>query len=240
MARWTTRDPLEEKDYWNSAYVYCGNNPIRYTDPTGMSYDGYEDGNGNYQWFDNHTENTFTDNNTTWTKVTSDKKAWNKATTIRGAVVTGLVILGNNEAEVKKDVSLFPGDSPLFTKEVKLNNADKYTSGWKNEYNSDTGEKDAPQSPEISNTGFSLKFYPTKGGEQNAMGLVKSNWMAHGIEGAIEGIERMLFGNRATNDPIYDMHGGNAINFINKIDGKYNPPTRLTPGVPVYYQSGHK
>jgi RHS repeat-associated protein len=21
MARWTTRDPLEEKDYWNSAYV---------------------------------------------------------------------------------------------------------------------------------------------------------------------------------------------------------------------------
>jgi hypothetical protein len=35
MARWTTRDPLEEKDYWNSAYVYCGNNPVKYVDPDG-------------------------------------------------------------------------------------------------------------------------------------------------------------------------------------------------------------
>jgi RHS repeat-associated protein len=35
MARWTTRDPLEEQDYWNSAYVYCNNNPIRYIDIDG-------------------------------------------------------------------------------------------------------------------------------------------------------------------------------------------------------------
>jgi RHS repeat-associated protein len=38
MARWTTRDPLEEKDYWNSAYVYCGNNPIRWIDPDGRKW----------------------------------------------------------------------------------------------------------------------------------------------------------------------------------------------------------
>jgi RHS repeat-associated protein len=40
MGRWTTRDPLEEKDYWNGAYVYCGNNPVRYIDPDGKYFKG--------------------------------------------------------------------------------------------------------------------------------------------------------------------------------------------------------
>jgi RHS repeat-associated protein len=35
FGRWTTRDPLETTDYWNSAYVYCGNNPVRYVDNDG-------------------------------------------------------------------------------------------------------------------------------------------------------------------------------------------------------------
>jgi RHS repeat-associated protein len=39
MGRWTTRDPLEERDYWNGAYVYCGNNPVRYVDPDGRYFD---------------------------------------------------------------------------------------------------------------------------------------------------------------------------------------------------------
>ena len=36
-ARFTTIDPLAEKYYSISPYVYCMNNPVRYIDPTGMS-----------------------------------------------------------------------------------------------------------------------------------------------------------------------------------------------------------
>jgi RHS repeat-associated protein len=32
----TARDPLFEKYFWLSPYNYCGNNPVKYIDPTGM------------------------------------------------------------------------------------------------------------------------------------------------------------------------------------------------------------
>jgi hypothetical protein len=34
-SRWLSRDPLAEKYYWNSPYVYCNNNPVKYIDPDG-------------------------------------------------------------------------------------------------------------------------------------------------------------------------------------------------------------
>ncbi|MDR1793262.1 MAG: RHS repeat-associated core domain-containing protein [Bacteroidales bacterium] len=34
-----SRDPLFEKYFWMSPYAYCGNNPLKYIDPTGMDYD---------------------------------------------------------------------------------------------------------------------------------------------------------------------------------------------------------
>ena len=38
---WMTPDPLAEKYYDTSPYVYCADNPLRYIDPTGMFYGDY-------------------------------------------------------------------------------------------------------------------------------------------------------------------------------------------------------
>ena len=215
-------DPMASERSWVSPYSYCQNNPMNRIDPTGALdvVDGYKDGQGNYKWFDEHTEASFTEGNSTWTKVTSNKSSWNEATTIRNAVIAGLVKLGNNEANVKKDVNLFSSSSPLFTKEVQVSNAGKYTSGWEQEYNSETGKYDASQSTNINNTGYSLKYYPTKGGVKgaNAMGLVKYYLVDHTIESGMEYVERLLFGSSADNDPISDMHYGNAKGFLNSVN----------------------
>jgi RHS repeat-associated protein len=37
-SRWLSPDPLSENDYWNSPYVFCNNNPIKYLDPDGRDY----------------------------------------------------------------------------------------------------------------------------------------------------------------------------------------------------------
>ena len=48
-SRFTTMDPLSEKFYSWSPYVYCYNNPMRFIDPTGMAADDYYDKvNGKY------------------------------------------------------------------------------------------------------------------------------------------------------------------------------------------------
>lgn len=46
-------DPLAEKHYNESPYIYCGNNPINSVDPDGM--DWYKDKDGTYQY--NHDLN---------------------------------------------------------------------------------------------------------------------------------------------------------------------------------------
>jgi uncharacterized protein RhaS with RHS repeats len=38
IMRFTTVDPLAEKYYSISPYAYCGNNPLRFVDPTGMEF----------------------------------------------------------------------------------------------------------------------------------------------------------------------------------------------------------
>jgi RHS repeat-associated protein len=37
LGRWFTQDPLQEKFYSISSYVFCGNNPLRFIDPTGLA-----------------------------------------------------------------------------------------------------------------------------------------------------------------------------------------------------------
>jgi hypothetical protein len=54
ICRFTTMDPMCEKYYHLSPYIYCGNNPVRYVDPSGM--DWYQDKNGNLIWNSNLTK----------------------------------------------------------------------------------------------------------------------------------------------------------------------------------------
>ena len=48
IGRWFAQDPMLEKYYAWSPYAYCGNNPLRFIDPTGMSPEKYYDQEGSY------------------------------------------------------------------------------------------------------------------------------------------------------------------------------------------------
>ena len=77
---------------------------------------------------------------------------------------------------------------------------------------------DALTSGELGNTGFQLKFYPSKGGDPNAnsLGIVKTNRLSHIIEAGLEKIERLIYKEKADNDPLYDMHVNNAQQYLKK------------------------
>ncbi|WP_298955485.1 RHS repeat-associated core domain-containing protein [uncultured Nonlabens sp.] len=51
LGRWMNVDPLAEQTM--EPYLYAGNNPIRYTDPTGMSKEDYVLGENGYYWDEN-------------------------------------------------------------------------------------------------------------------------------------------------------------------------------------------
>ena len=213
LTGWLSVDPMADKYPSISPYAYCSWNPVKLVDPDGMSYDGYESTTGEYKWFDNHTEQCFADNNgVKWTKITDNKSDWIEATTIRDANIEGLVSLGYDRDQAGKDVRLYNADNSLFTKESILLNPDNYIKDWTASNNS--GGPMAAESPEIKKSGYSLKYYPSKNGIKEALGIVKNNGFSHKVEAALELVERMVFKNNADKDPLYDMHYRNACGLI--------------------------
>jgi RHS repeat-associated protein len=63
----TTQDPLAEKYYSVSPYVYCENNPINRIDPFGM--DWYEDEDGNAMWRRTRDKEYTDDNGKIWKNI---------------------------------------------------------------------------------------------------------------------------------------------------------------------------
>ncbi|MCC8173889.1 MAG: hypothetical protein LIO65_05790 [Odoribacter sp.] len=130
------------------------------------------------------------------------------------ANIAALYDVGGELETMKQDLVNYPSNNALYTKYNKLNNPERYIAGWTSEFNS--GGERTYCSGEIRNSGFELKFYPTKNGEVNALGLVKSNWAGHAIEAALEFLERKIVERTDKDDDfLYDMHLFNAVNFMN-------------------------
>ncbi|MFZ6663663.1 RHS repeat domain-containing protein [Peijinzhouia sedimentorum] len=56
IGRWHVVDPMADQAPDWTPYRYGFNNPINYTDPTGLFEDWFQDEDGNIQWFDNSSE----------------------------------------------------------------------------------------------------------------------------------------------------------------------------------------
>lgn len=74
--RWMTMDPLCEKFYDISPYVYCAGNPVNLVDPDGRDWYHYFDENGDEQmmWFFGCNDPTYEDENgTVWERSSRNK-----------------------------------------------------------------------------------------------------------------------------------------------------------------------
>lgn len=185
-------------------------------------YSGYKDKDGNYKWFDEKTDSSFTDeNNRYWAKVTDNQDKWNKAIIIRNANIYALLDLGFDTAKVLRDVQLLNENSILFTRFSKLENYKEYVFYWKTAFNSNNFKFNARKSGTISETDLSLKFYTQKAHMANAaaLGLVKKSFFAHCNEACREIVKKYRYKMNWITVETYlknYMHLNNAIELLNE------------------------
>ena len=76
--------------------------------------------------------------------------------------------------------------------------------------------------------------------KKKSLGIVKTGYMGHFIEGGLEKLERFIYSQKADNDPLYDMHYSNANALLFGLKNKSKkieinaPPTIYS----VYHRSG--
>ena len=64
-----------------------------------------------------------------------------------------------------------------------------------------------------------LAKWKNKGGQKNtgSLGIIKSSYVSHCVEASKEIYERQKYGDKADQDPFYDMHYENAKSLLNKL-----------------------
>jgi hypothetical protein len=123
------------------------------------------------------------------------------------SVKVSLIKQGFKKEDVNKDVEFVdPKDIINKTKYATLKNADKYVTDWKDQVDSKNINVPGKVSEEINNSGYLLKYYKGRGG---VIGLNKSNFFEHLIEGAHEFVEPLI-------GDFNKMHESNSDNFLRK------------------------
>ena len=106
LGRFSTVDPLSEKYYAVSPYVYCQNNPIFFTDPTGMFSSPYYDINGAFLGVD---EKGFAGNIFVTDRATFDKYS-------KEGISDSRKLQADNNTKFIKDATLsFQAESKVYT-----------------------------------------------------------------------------------------------------------------------------
>ncbi|MBE0393813.1 hypothetical protein BJQ96_03686 [Flavobacterium sp. PL0002] len=150
---WLSVDPLAEKFSNQSPYSFCFNNPIRYTDPTGMAPDDFVQRNdGSIYW---------------------DNNANSKATTKSGETYLGKELTFNFNSYI--DSKLWDGPMGDLPAGDKLTSTIKIT-GNENSKGVLTSIS-ASKSVKVGDTpmGTANDYYPGEGGNNNTFGLTKSS-----------------------------------------------------------------
>ena len=194
IARWTTSDPMSEKYYGISPYVYCLGNPISIIDPNGMDI-WTMDEKGNVVWVKESDDHRlyYVNNNGVWSDdyvSVSDRSILDDLTKTEAKVYGGAKVSSHTSKSGINDIfKVFKFASDKTKVEWAVHrNGDTYTIGTgHNSYSASSWEDYAKNKPnatvhshpgidignEISSMGYGTNYYNTD--QRNVIDDVEQN-----------------------------------------------------------------